>query len=165
MKPPIVRATLVLLAVLAAGGCRTFQPVSYDEVAPGQKIRARVNSAWADSLDALLQRDGRVVEGTVVEKQGGSALLLEIAVQNELRGIQFQTLSQRVLVPREGFVELELRELDRGRTVGVLALASVVVGAFVVQQLSKDTGGGTLPGGGGPGESRILRPVFSIPLP
>lgn len=163
MKPPLVRR-LLLATVLATAGCQTFQPISYDQVAPGERVRARVNSAWADSLDALLQRDGRVVEGTVVDKPGGS-LLLEVPVQNELRGMEFQTLSQRVLIPREGFVELELRELDRGRTVGVVALAGAAVGIFVAQQLTKDTGGNRLPGGGGPSEGRISHPFFRIPLP
>jgi len=163
MKPAIVRSSL-LLALSLTAGCHTFQPSSYDQIAPGERVRARVNSAWADSLDVLLQRDGRVVEGTVVEKNG-SGMLMEIAVQNELRGIEFQTLSQRVLIPRQGFVDLELKELDRRRTFGALALAGTVVGIFLVQQLSEDSGGGALPGGGGPSEARITRPLFRVPVP
>ena len=84
---------------------------------------------------------------------------------NELRGIQFQTISQRVIIPREGFLEMELKELDRGRTIGILALAGVAVGTFLIQQLSKDSGGGGLPGGGGPVEGRIGGPIFQIPIP
>lgn len=163
MSPAIVRTTLLPAALLLAG-CHTFQPASYDRISPGEQVRARVNSAWADSLDAVLQRDGRVVEGTVVEK-GERGLMLEVSVQNELRGIQFQTLSQRVAIPEDGFVELELKELDRGRTWGVVALAGVAVGILVAQQLTSDTGGASNPGGGGPTEGRITRPVFSIPLP
>lgn len=163
MSPAIVRRTL-LPALVVMAGCHTFQPASYDQISPGERVRARVNSAWADSLDALLQRDGRVVEGTVVEKPDG-ALLLEVPVQSELRGIEFQTLSQRVSIPEDGLVELELKELDRGRTWGVVALASVAVGVFIAQQLSGNSGGSNVPGGGGPSEGRIVRPAFSIPLP
>ncbi len=162
MKSAFVRA-FVPLFLLGVAGCQTFQPTSFDRVSPGERVRARVNSAWADSLDALLQRDGRVVEGTVVEKPDG-ALLLEVPVQSELRGIEFQTINQRVRIPESAFVELELRELDRGRTLGVAALAGAIVAAFVVQQLSKESGGGTIPGGGGPVESPV-GPVFRIPVP
>lgn len=162
MNPPLVRiATLVVL--LATAGCHTFQRTSYEQISPGERVRARVNSAWADSLDALLQRDARVVEGTVVEKPDG-ALLLEVAVQNELRGIEFQTLSQRVRIPETAFVDLELSRLDRGRTLGLVALAGAVVTAFVVQQLSEESGGGTIPGGGGPVESPVA-PLLRIPFP
>lgn len=163
MRPTIVRR-LLILPMLTMAGCHTFQPVSYDQIQPGQKIRARVSGQWADSLDALLQRDSRVVEGIVVDKPG-SALLLEVAVQNELRGMEFQTLSQRVMIPRDGFLELEIKELDQRRTYGAIALGGAVVGAFVIQQLSKDSGGGTIPGGGGPNEARISRSIFRIPLP
>lgn len=163
MRPTIVRR-LLILPMLAMAGCHTFQPVSYDQIQPGQEVRARVTGQWADSLDAVLQRDGRVLEGTVVDKPG-SSLLLQVAVQNELRGMQFTTLSQRVVVPRDGFLELEIKELDRGRTYGAVALGGAVLGAFLIRQLSKDSGGGTIPGEGGPSETRILRPLFRIPLP
>jgi len=159
------RTTLLVLAVLGLTGCHTFQPVSYDQVAPGSIVRARVTGEWSDSIAEVLRSDSRVVEGTVVDKPGGDRMLVEVTVQNELRGIQFQSLRQRVALPRSAFVELELKELDRGRTVGVAALAAGAVAAFVIQQLTKDTGGSTLPGPGGPNESRVPTPIFSIPLP
>lgn len=163
---PFPRRSLLLLvaASLAFGGCHTFQPVSYDEVVAGQTLRARVSGAWADSVGEIIQKDARVLEGTVVEAPGAS-VLMEVTVQNELRGIQFESLRQRVFLPREAFLDLELKQFDRGRTIGVVALGVVVVGALVVQQITKDSGGSQLPGGPGPVESGVVRPVFRIRLP
>ena len=160
------RTLFLVAATFGLAGCYTFQPVSYDQISPGATVRARVTGEWSDSVAEVLRSDSRVVEGTVVDKPGGERVMMEVTVQNELRGIEFQSLRQRVSLPRSAFVELELKELDRGRTVGVAALAAGAVAVFVIQQLSKDSGGGALPGGGGPTESRVWNPpIFRIPLP
>jgi hypothetical protein len=160
----VLSFSFLLLGSTTLAGCHTFQPTSYDRIAPGQEVRARLSGVWADSLDSVLQKDSRTVEGTVVGKADGD-LLLEVAVQNELRGMRFETLSQRVRVPRDGFLNLELKELDRGRTVGAAALVAAAVGALIVKQLTSETGGSGSPGTPGPTEARIFRSLLRIPLP
>lgn len=144
--------TLLSIA-LAAGlaGCHTFQPTSVGSVAPGEHIRVRVTGAFSDSLAPLLQRDDvRVFEATVASEPGAS-VFLDVPVQQQLRGMRFETLNQRIEVPASAFVDVETKQFDRGRTFVAAGIVAAALGTFVVIQLNKDSGGGNLPGGpGGP---------------
>lgn len=149
------RFLLLLLAVVATSGCHTFQPVTVGELTPGTSVRARVTGAYADTLEALLQRDdAREIEGTVVS-DAGSSVLLEVPVEQTLRGMRLSTLNQRVEIPTSAFVEVETKQLDRTRTFAVAGAAAAVLGTIVVVQLSKESGGSTNPGGGGPVEAVV----------
>lgn len=140
----------IALAVVAAG-CHTFQPASVGSVAPGERVRARITGAFSDSLAPLLQReDARTFEGTVVSETS-SSLFLDVPVQQELRGMRFETLNQRVEVPASAFVELETKRLDKGRSIAAGGIVAAALGTLVVVALSKRSGGGNRPGTpGGP---------------
>lgn len=145
------RMLLSIALILATAGCHTYQPASVETVAPGERVRVRVTGAFSDSLATILQRDdARTFEATVVSDTDTS-MFLDVPVQQELRGMRFETLNQRVEVPTSAFVDVETKRLDKGRSLlagGVLAAA---IGTFVVIELSKESGGGNLPGNpGGP---------------
>lgn len=151
-----------LLCLMVASGCYTFQPTTLTELAPGQDVRIRVTGSYADTLGPiLLTDDARVVEGSVVELPPPS-LLLEVAVSNELQGMRFQTLAQRVALPTDEIVEVESKELSRGRTYGAIGVIAAVAAAIVIDQLSGRSGGGSIPGGGGPVESVVESPGLSV---
>lgn len=158
------RLLLPLALVLATAGCHTFQPASVGSVAPGERVRVRVTGAFSDSLSSVLQRDdARTFEATVVSDDG-SSMFLDVPVQQELRGMRFETLNQRVEVPASAFVDIETKRLDKGRSLlagGILAAALATV---AVVELSKDSGGGNLPGGpGGPVDAIVsLSPMGAI---
>lgn len=158
----------IILCVLATSACHTFRPVTVAELTPGQTVRARITGAFADSLSPILMRDARNFEGVVVEN-GGSTVLMEIPVERTLAGLRLQTLSQRVEIPAAAFVDLDIKELDRGRTIGAVAIVVAAVGGFVLAQFNKQSGGGSGGGTGGPQESILPLPmirfqVFGIPL-
>jgi len=63
-------------------------------------------------------------------------------------------------------VLLEFKRLDRGRTLGLAAVAAVAVTALVLKTFGEEAGGDTArPPTGGPSDARRLVPGFSIPLP
>ena len=152
----MTRSLLPLLLALALGGCHTYQPIPVRELAPGSDVRVRLSGAYADSLAAVLQRDdARILEGTVVGA-GGSSVLLEVPVEQSLRGMRLQTLNQRVEIPETAFLETESKELDRGRTFLAVGAAAAVASTIVVLQLTKDSGGSSNQGpGGGPVEAVV----------
>ena len=155
MKNPysgLGRAVLVAAALSSTSACYTFRPTSADELMVGQTVRARVSGVWADSLDAVIQRDARVFEATVVEDRGG-ALLMEIPIHLQGGPSTSGTLSQRVEIPDQAFVGLELKTLDRGRTGVTAGVVAIAVGALVLKQLSGKSGGEPDFGGPGPTES------------
>jgi hypothetical protein len=160
----------VLVAVLAAAasGCYTFQPTSAEGIGPGQDVRVRVTGAFADSLGPLLMRDdARVIEGPIVAGDPTS-VLMDVAVSSGLQGIRMETLNQRVEIPRNVMVDVETKELSKGRTYGLIAVAVAAGAAIAIAQLSGDSGGGNPPGGGGPVEAVIDAPSapsgVSVPI-
>ena len=157
------RSLLTFICVLATSGCHTLRPVIVDDLAPGQTVKARITGAFADSLSPILLRDARDFEGVVVENTG-SAILMEIPVEQRLTGLRFETLSQRVQIPDAAFVDLEVKEFNRGRTLGVVGLAVVAAGAFLLAQFNKQGGGASTGGPGGPEDAISSRPMIRIPL-
>ncbi len=145
------RMLLAIALVLFGTGCHTFQPTSAGSVVPGEQIRVRVTGAFSDSLATLLNRDdARTFEATVVS-ESSSSLFLDVPIQQDLRGMRFETLNQRVEVPTSAFVEMETKRLDKGRSLLAAGALAAAIGTWVIVELSKESGGGNLPGGpGGP---------------
>lgn len=145
------RMLLPIALVILASGCHTFQPASVGDLTPGESVRVRVTGAFSDSLATMLPlEDPRAFEATIASG-GPSSVFLDVPVQQQLVGMRFQTLNQRVEVPTSAFVEVETKRLDRGRTLAAAGVAAAVAATVIVVQLRKDSGGGGLPGGpGGP---------------
>ncbi len=157
------RSLPTLLCVLTTSACYTFRPVVVDELTPGQTVRARVTGAFSDSLSQILLRDAREFEGLVIENAGPNTLM-EVPVEQALAGIRFETLSQRVEIPDAAFVDLEIKELDRGRTLGAVALVVAALGGLVLAQFNKRSGGASRGGPGGPQDAVFPLPIISVPV-
>ena len=157
------RRLLTYLCVLAASACHTFRPVTVDVLTAGQTIRARVTGAYSDSLSTILLRDARDFEGVVIESSG-STTLMEIPVEQAFQGMRLQTLNQRVEVPNGAFVDLEIKEFSRGRTLALMGIIGAAVGGAVAAQLNKRSGGSSRPGEGGPDDAIVPLPIISLPV-
>ena len=159
-----LRTLSLAVCLLVTSGCYSYQRSSPAEIGPGQDVRVRITGAYADSLAPILMtQDARVVEGEVVDQDNGS-VMLEVAVNSQLEGIRMETLRQRVRVPNDELVDVEVKELSKLRTYGTIGLVVGVGVAIVVSQLSGDSGGGSIPGGGGPVESVVSPSGFSVPI-
>lgn len=154
--------TRLAFACLALAGCYSYRPVPSGAVPLDAQVRARLSAQQADRLGDVLPAGTRVLEGTVLES-GGDALLLLVPVSSQLRGARVDVLNQRLRLSQSDIVELELKELDRGRTGLLVGAGAVALGAIVVAAIV-ETGGGD-----GPeeppetGERRRVR-RFAFPL-
>jgi hypothetical protein len=151
---------LVPLLLLGVTGCYHYVPMHLDEVTPSQEVRARVTLEQAERIEELLPRGGdpRVVEGRVAEILR-ETLYMDVAVATELRGTRVESFNQRLDLPLSGILEVERKELSRGRTVALVAGGVALVGSFVAIKVI-DSGGGGSPGEGpGPPENRIPIPI------
>jgi len=155
------RHLLTFLAVLLSSGCYTFQPAAIEDVLPGQNIRARVTGAYSDTLGVILQRDVRVFEGKVFEA-ADSSILVDVSVEAAFRGMRLETLNQRVEIPHTVFVDVETKELSKGRTFMAVAAVVGVISALVIGQVFQDTGGADRPGSGGPQDAVVTMPGVTI---
>ena len=124
-----------LLAVLTfAGGCYSYHVVPVNEVAPGQDVRVRISAAEAVRLGELIERGDRSLDGRLLENSDSQVVLgiSSVTQTTALTAVQDPSgqLFQRIAVPREGLLELEVRTLDKRRTgimVGLLAAVSATV--------------------------------------
>ena len=158
----MLRSLMTLVAAFGLTACHTFQAASPGDLVPGQNVRVRITGAFADSVGPLLGRDdARLLEGAVIQRSP-SAVLLEVPVSQSLAGMRLQTLNQRVEIPDAAFVDLETRQLSKGRTIMAAGAGVAIAAGIVIAQLNKQSGGGNIPGGGGPGESVVSMPGFSI---
>ena len=108
----------------------------------------------------MLPAGDRVIEGRVLERESDGVLLL-VPVASALRGARVETINQRLSIRNTGFVEVEVRELDRVRTGLALGAGAVVVGVVVARMLDEAVNPGSQPGGPGTVDSRP-RAVFAI---
>ncbi len=154
--------SLTLVLLLALGGCYTYSPTSFDLLSEGAEIRARLSAVAVDRLDDVLPTDSRVVEGKVVERDGGS-LFVDVTVVSSLEGMLRTSLNQRIQLNRDGVVDLELKTFSRGRTWVAGGIMGAAIGFFIYKQFLQDSGGpgGTL--GGDPNESRVGSLRFRLP--
>jgi hypothetical protein len=162
------RRLFAILSVFALSGCYTFQHTSSGELVPGQTVRARVTGAYSDTLSTIMLRDTREFEGEVVQISA-TTLMVEVTVDAAFQGMRLETLKQRVAVPHDAIVEMETKELSKGRTYLMAGVLATAIGTIIFQQLNKDGGGSTQPGPGGPedaiiGASSVRRSGFTIPL-
>jgi hypothetical protein len=149
-----------LLALTISAGCHHYVPVPMESVTPGSDIRARVTAEEARRLEPILVRDdARVLEGIFLERRNGN-ILVQVPVVSELRGIRMETIHQRVDLPVSSILEMELKEIDRGRTGLALGAGTVILVALVVNHL-RDSGSsdrdGPLPP---PDEIRVPLRIF-----
>lgn len=154
---------IVPLLALGLGGCYHYTPMTVEEVAPAQDVRARVSLQQAERLEEILVgRDPRVVEGRVAEilTQG---MYLDVEVASQLQGARVESYRQRVDVPFNTILELERKELSRGRTVGMVAVAVAVVGSLVAFKVIDSGGEGSQGEPPGPPENRIPISILRWP--
>lgn len=140
--------SLTLVLLLALGGCYTYRPTTFDLLTEGAQIQARLRATEVDRLSNVLPTDGRVVDGTVVERDGES-LFVDVRVASSLDGMQLTTLNQRIELDRDGVVDLQLKTLSRGRTWTAAGIAGAAISFFIYKQFLEESGGpGSTTGGG-----------------
>lgn len=157
--------TAVAVAACAGSGCYRYQPTSIGEVEPGTTVRARLSVQEVDRLDTLgvfTSGVGRLVEGIYVGADGGTVLL---DVASTPAGQSATSFRQRVPLDQPGILELEVRELDKLRTVGVTLAVAAGLAAVII---ASDDGSDPSDGDGPPiDEARTptgVRLGWSLPL-
>ena len=141
-------ATLVAIAVLSSG-CFSYIPARPGEVEAGVDVRARVSPDASARIAPLLgASDARRLDGKLIQL-GGDTLIVEVPTVMLSNSEFGRTPNQRVSIARSDLVELEVRKLDRTRTMGVVGGGAIILGVTLINALKGDAGKEPLPGGGG----------------
>jgi len=156
---PLVPVALLLLAL--TGGCYRYNYVERDALRPGEDVRVRLSAEEAERVGDILGRDDRVYDGHVLEAPD-STLTLAIRSFIVQQGGATESGHQRIVVPRSSVVEMQLRTLDRPRTIGAIAIGVLGTTAAAIVAFKaingKDDKGTKLPG------ERSRSPGLVIPL-
>jgi hypothetical protein len=149
----VCRVLLSMYPLLAA--CYTYARTEPAAIPAGTSVRARVSSAAAERLAALLgTTEARLITGTLIDN-GPDTMIVEVpAVMRAEVGSSVRALHQRVSISRAELLEIETRQLDRFRTGAVAGAAAIIVGAVVIKAIRGDPGTERPPGGGNGGDFR-----------
>jgi hypothetical protein len=143
-----MRRIAILFAALSTG-CFSYIPARPGEVEAGVDVRARISPDASARIAPLLgAADARRLDGKLIEL-GGDTLIVEVPTVMLSNSEFGRTPNQRVSIARSDLVELEVRKLDRARTVGVVGGGALVLGVTLINALKGEPGKEPLPGGGG----------------
>lgn len=149
-------------SLLVCQGCYTYTPIDVADLTPQMEVRAEVTPAERESLADVLPGDNRVLEGTFISRSGDE-LLLQVEAVAAQRGVRLETLDQRIGVDPAGVLQLELKEKDQAKTIGLAALIAGGVATVVI--IATQGGGAEDPGNIGPGGPQdAVTPIFRIPI-
>ena len=128
------------------GGCYRYAPAQLQDVRPGANVRAHVSAVEADRIAPVVNVDGaRRIHAVLLQADTAGVLLEVPSAQRTLRGGGTEVLSQQLLVPTAGVVQVELRRLDLVRT-GITAAAGAafigVVAHAIVSRSTREDGPG-----------------------
>ena len=145
------RAVLGVAGAAASLGCYTYVPATLDVVPVGTEVRALLSTKTELALRDSLGVDLHPLRGTLVDRQDGR-LLLSVRTAVGSRELGSQPLYQRIAVTPQDVLRVEVRRLQRTKTVA-FAFAVVGVATLVtLGALGKLNLGGSNGGGGGPPE-------------
>ena len=149
------RHAVLLLGVMALSGCFTYFPV--ESPMPGEiaRLHVPVSSAVADPG---APPETTTVEGTVLET--GDTIVVEVQTRREIGAYREFVQENTYRIPRSELVGIEMRELSRGRSVGLGA--AIFVGAGVLAWLAVRDGSAR---GGELGDSDNTPAGFTIRIP
>jgi hypothetical protein len=135
MRTVVRNVVVVCGAALVNTGCYTYSTIDPAGATPGMEVRARVTAPLAAQLaSTLAMGESRVVEGQVVDTQSGLTLKVASVLPGAIGAPE--GLFQQVQITRSDLLELESKQLDRGKTrlaVGVSAAAAIAIGVALVR--------------------------------
>ena len=139
---------LALCAPVLLAGCYTYAPVQPNSLQPGMGVRARISATAAEQVAPLLGvSDARVLTGKLIDNASGT-MIVEVPTMVPARaGASAQSLYQRISIAPGQLVELESRQLDRGKTAIVVGAAAIIVGSGAYAAMKGGPGLDRPPGG------------------
>lgn len=157
-----LRRLALVSSLIAASGCYTFQPAELDELLPGTAVRLRLSPESAERLQEVRLTEERLMDGSFVERRGDRWVFSTPVVSLE-PGQGGRPLNQVVALDPTGIRDVELKQLDRTRTVLAVGAGAIIVGYFIAAQLQDGSGSETIPGPVLPESGRVRIPLLTLP--
>ncbi len=151
-------------AVALTCGCYTYRTTPIEAAPVGTSVRARLSPDEAARVSEVLGREDRTVEGEVMERTADGDLVLRVSSGTASDASAFGATHQVMRLPHAGLQELEVRQLDRPRTVGVVAIAAAAIAVAAATAFHAQTQPDQGPGRGGTNSVRVPLIGFRLPF-
>ena len=138
-------------------------PTRIDQATPGDQVQVTVDrERVSEGTLFLVDLMGPALRGTLLENQivpaGTRSLLLLVSAPEGAGPARGETLGQRVRIQESEILSIELRSVDRARTILALGAGAAAL-AFVAATIASGRFGGSGdPPPGGPDQLRTPRP-------
>lgn len=149
-----MRTAGIAIAAAVTLGCYTYVPAELDAVPVGSDVRGLLSTEARLALRDTLGQDLATLRATLVAREPGRLLLAVRSNEGEPR-YGSRALFQHVALAPGDVLRVELRQLDRPRTIATAVLAAAGVAAIVAYVLEATNPGD--PGNGGGGGSELVR--------
>lgn len=146
----LVHPTLVLAALVLAGGCYRYVPAEPAQVPRGSQVRALLTDEGVAEMTRILGPDVLSLDGPLASWDGGGVALLR-QTRIARQGFPATTFTDTLRLSPSHVAGLEVRELDGKRTAFftagvVMGAASTVLAALIFGGTPEDPGeGGEIP--------------------
>ena len=153
------RGTLAvaLLAPVAMAGCFSYVPVDLARVEVADRVRAEVDLSEERAAEEPLARLGPVVRGQVLARTP-EALTLRVPLAPGAGGSPgVPGLAETVAIPAPAIRRLEVREMERGRTVALTMGGAALLGFILYQAFERTDPRGQNGENPPPADEAILR--------
>lgn len=123
-------AVVLALAMVVLSGCHSYRPMLESDPVPGDRVRVRLSSEAASDVSRLVNSPVASVSGTVMAVQTDS-LTLNASWGAIFAGTRFAARRDTLTFERTDLLQIERRELSRGRSAVVLgALAAMAIALY-----------------------------------
>jgi hypothetical protein len=145
-RRPYRRAVALALLVLQAAGCFRYSAASLASLPEGRPVRVRLTEAGLGRLApeqrAQLPDQDPVLEGDLLQATAeGLLVAVPVSVNATGRFERTRAIYQRVSIPVQDVIGVELKQLDQKRTGLIAAGVGAVFVAFVVSYVTGVFGG------------------------
>jgi hypothetical protein len=154
---------LTICALLATSvACYRYVPTTMEAVQAGDHVRAVLSAEAQQDLQDRAGLDLQILEGKLLED--GDQVVVSVPTVKLESSFGAQSLHENIDVPRRDIVRVDVRQLDRVRTYGLIGLGAGVVALVTVQAFGGDGGPGSPNGGGGEPPEHIQGFVLKLPV-
>jgi hypothetical protein len=155
----MMRLRSALVLPVLAGGCYRYAAIEPTTPAPASDVRLNLTAAGASALVPTLGRSTTAVEGKILRVTDSSYMLgvsstLKRDESDEASFTRTLWAGESVSIPRSAVAGVELRSLDRRRTVVAASLVTVL-GVLAAKVIVHGIGSG---GGAGPDGPPVVTP-------
>jgi hypothetical protein len=149
-----VKRALWSCAACLSLACYAYVPTSLDAVPAGTAVRAVLSTEAQLVLRDSLGLRQQTVQGTLAERDGDRVLLAIRAEGGDWRAGSHALYQRVALAPRD-VLQVEVKRLRRGRTVGLLVGIAAAATVVAIEAVARGNPGTPEPPGGGPPERLV----------